>query len=94
MAEAAVVKSDTGSKKRKAKYTGGNKSKKSLTSTTGAKISESFEVSLSNLLMSNDPANTFNENEAPAINPNDDKGDLIKRTFHLGGTKYVIFHGS
>ena len=82
MAEAAVVKSNTGSKKRKSEYAGGNKSKKSLTSTTGAKISESFEDLISSLLMSNDPANTFNENEGntAAINSNDEKGGVIKRT--------------
>ena len=87
MAEAAVVKSNTGSNKRKAEYAGGYKSKKSMTSTSGTKNSESFEDSVLNLLMSNDPANTFNVNEGNAISPTEGKGGLIKRTFHLGGDK-------
>ena len=80
MAEAVLFKSNNGSKKRKGDGVGGNKSKKSLAS----------------LLMSNVPANTFNENEGntAVFNPNEGKEGIIKRTFHLGGSKYIIFHGS
>ena len=66
MAEAVVVKSNNASKKRKSDGLGGNKSKKSLASTSTAKISESFEDSLSSLLMSNVPASEFTEAKATA----------------------------
>ena len=56
-----------------------------MTSTSSANISESFEESLSSLL-SNAPATAFSEN--------DKRDGIIKRTFHLGGSKYAIFHGT
>ena len=61
-----------------------------------AKISESFEDSLSSLLMSNVPTSLNNENEekTTAYNANEGGEDVIKRTFHLGGSKYVIFLGT
>ena len=67
-----------------------------MASTSSAKISESFEDSLSNLLMSNVPTFEYNENEgkSAAYNPNEGREGVIKRTFHLGGSKYVIFQGS
>ena len=46
MAEAPLLKSSNGSKKRKRDTAGGNKSKKSLASTSTANISETFEVSM------------------------------------------------
>ena len=94
MAEAAVVKSNNGSKKRKSDGLGGNKSKKSLASTSSAKISESFEDLLSSLLMSNVPTSENNEPKATAPNRNEGGQAFIKRTFHLGGSKYVIYQGS
>ena len=93
MAEAAVVKSNNASKKRKRDGLGGNKSKKSLASTSTAKISESFEDSLLSLLMSNVPTSEFIEAKATAPNL-DEAQAVIKRTFYLGGTKYVIYQGS
>ena len=93
MAEAAVVKSNNGSKKRKGDGVGGNKSKKSLVGTSTSKISDSLEDSLSTLLMSNVPPS---ENIQPksAVTTNIETPALyIKRTFHLGGTKYVIYQG-
>ena len=96
MTEAVLVKSNNGAKKRKGECVGGNKSKKSLASTSSAKISESFEDCISSLLMSNVPTSQYNDNEgkSPAYNLNEGREGVIKRTFHLGGTKYVIFQGS
>ena len=96
MVEAVLVKSNNASKKRKCDGVCGNKSKKSFASTSSAKISESFEDSLSSLLMSNVPTFECNNNEgkATAYNPNEGREGVIKRTFLLGGTKYVIFQGS
>ena len=75
---------------------GGNKSKKSLATTSSAKISESFEDSLSSLLMSNVPASDYNVNEGKpsTSNTTEAREMVIKRTFHLGTSKYVIFQGS
>ena len=96
MAEAVLVKSNNTSKKRKSGGVGGNKSKKSLASTSSAKISKTFEDSLSSLLMSNVPASDYNVNEgkATAYNPNEGGQVVIKRTFYIGGSKHVIFQGS
>ena len=96
MAETVLLKSSNASKKRKSNTPGGNKSKKSLASPSSAKISESFEESLLILLMNNAPTTAYNENEGSpcTYNENEVRGGLIKRTFHLGGSKYVIFHGS
>ena len=94
MAEAAVVKSNNASKKRKSDDLGGNKNKKSLANTSTAKISESFEDSLSSLLISSVPTSEFTEAKATAPNLNEGAQAVIKRTFHLGGTKYVIYQGS
>ena len=46
--------------------------------------------------MSNVPTTAYNKNEGKAIayNANEGREGVIKRTFHLGGSKYVIFHGS
>ena len=80
-----------GGKKRKSDTAGGSKSTKST-----AKISESFEVSLSSLLMSNVRTNAYNENAMGAYpyTTNEGRDGVIKRTFHLGGSKYVNFHGT
>ena len=94
MAEAAVVKPNNASKKRKSDGLGGNKSKKSLASTSTAKILESFEDLLSSLLRSNVPTSEFIEAKATAPNLNEDAQTVIKTTFHLGGTKYVVYQGS
>ena len=43
--------------------------------------------------MSNVPTNAYNENEGgvPAYTTNEGRDGVMKRTFHLGGSKYVIF---
>ena len=51
-----------------------------------AKISKSIEDSLLSL--------EGNEGNTAVFNPNEAREGVIKRTFHLGGSKYVIFHGS
>ena len=65
MAEAALAKSNNESKN-EGGGVGGNESKKSLASTSSAKIAESFEDSLSSLLMSNVPSSDYNVNEGKA----------------------------
>ena len=94
MAEAAVVKSNNASKRRKSDGLGGNKSMESLASTSSAKISESFEDSLSSLLMSNVLTSEFTDVKATAPSLSEGAQAVIKRTFHLGGTKYVIYQSS
>ena len=94
MAEAAVVKSNNVSKKRKSDVLGLSKSKKSLASTSASKITETFEDSLSSLLMSNLPTTEYTDNKSDQTNPNECAAAFIKRTFHLGGRKYIIFQGS
>ena len=84
MADAAVVKSNNTSNKMKSDGLGGNKSK----------ISESFEDSLSSLLLTNVTTSEFTEAKATAPYLNEGAQAVIKRTFHLGGTKYVIYQGS
>ena len=61
MAEAAVLKSNNASKKRKSDGLGGSKNKRSLASTSTSKISETFEDSLSSLLMSNVPTSEYTD---------------------------------
>ena len=94
MAEAAVVKSNNASMKRKSDDLGGSKSKKSLASTSIAKISETFEDSLSGLLMSNVPTSEYTDAKATVPDLNEGAQAGIKRLFHLGGSKYVIYQGS
>ena len=94
MAEAAVVKSSNGSKKRKSDGLGGSKNKRSLASTTTSKISETFEDSLLSLLMSNVPTSDFSVEKPTVSGINECSSTVIKRTFHLGGPKYVIYQGS
>ena len=94
MAEAAVVKSNNVSKKRKSDGLGGSKSKKSLASTSTAKITETFEDSLSSLLMSNVPTSEYTDTKSDLPDQNESAEAVIKRTFHLGGSKYVIYQGS
>ena len=83
MAEAAVVKSNNASEKWKSDGVGGNKSKKSLASTSSAKISESFEDLLSSLLMSNVPTSEYTDAKATASNPNEGDKLLSKQHFIL-----------
>ena len=93
MAEAAVVKSNNGSKKRKGDGVGGNKSKKSLVLTSTSKISDSVEDSLSTLLMSNAPPSEYIEPQSALTSNIEAPAPFIKRTFHLGAKKYVIYQG-
>ena len=94
MAEAAVLKSNNGSKKRKSDGLGGSKNKKSLASTSTSKFSETFEDSLSSLLMSNVPKSEYTDAKPTGSGLNEVNPTVIKRTFHLGGSKYVIYQGS
>ena len=94
MAEALVVKLNNVSKKRKSDGLGGSKSKKSLASNSSSKITETFEDSLSSLLMSNVPINEYTDSKSIQSDPNEGAEAVIKRTFHLGGSKYVIYRGS
>ena len=94
MAEAAVLKSNNASKKRKSDGLGGSKNKKSLASTSTSKISESFEDSLSSLLMSDVPTSEYTDAKPTGSGFNEVTPTVIKRTFHLGGCKYVIYQGS
>ena len=94
MAEATVVKLNNVSKKRKGDGLGGSKSKKTLASTSTSKITETFEDSLSSLLMSNVPTTEYTDAKSDQPDPNEGAEAVIKRTFHLGGSKYVIYQGS
>ena len=94
MAETAVVKSNNASKKRKTDGLGGSKSEKSLASTSTARITETFEDSLLSLLMSNVPTSEYTDAKSDLPDPNEGTEAVIKRTFHLGGSKYIIYQGS
>ena len=94
MAKAAVLKSNNASKKRRSDGLGGSKNKKSLASSSASKISETFEDSLSSLLMSNVPTSEYTDAKATGSGLNEGTPAVIKRTFHLGGSKYVIYQGS
>ena len=93
MAEAAVIKSSNASKKRRSDGLGGSKNKRSLATTTTSKISETFEDSLSSLLMSNVPTSEYTDEKPTGSGIDECSSTVIKRTFHLGGPKYVIYQG-
>ena len=63
-------------------------------STSTAKITETFEDSLSTLLMSNVPTSEYTAPQSDLPDPNEGAEVVIKRTLHLGGSKYVIYQGS
>ena len=72
------------SKKRNGDGLGGSKSKKTLASTSTSKITETFEDSLSSLLMSNVPTTEYTDAKSDQPDPNEGAEAVIKRTFHLG----------
>ena len=89
MTEAYLTKSSTAKNKRKSEVASTPKSKKSQLNSKTEEIS--IEKALNFLQNSNVEIGdvTYNQHQHPTVTT----GDEIKRTFHIGGYKYLVFLG-